>query len=153
MDQNSPLPSSSPGTAAAAPELPPMSKEELEKIKKKLDQLKEKVEKFQKKLLEKFEEYIIGIALLPPEKKDSKDIHLLVLVDDSDVQKISPFELREKMTSIVNKIAEEVDKDFKQQIMLMNELRESCFDAKYEILQLISFSAPFYDPRDVFKAI
>ncbi len=153
MDQNSPLPSSSPGTAAAAPELPPMSKEELEKIKKKLDQLKEKVEKFQKKLLEKFEEYIIGIALLPPEKKDSKDIHLLVLVDDSDVQKISPFELREKMTSIVNKIAEEVDKDFKPQIMLMNELRESCFDAKYEILQLISFSAPFYDPRDVLKAI
>lgn len=153
MDQNSPLPPSSPGTSASPPELPPMSKEELEKIKKKLDQLKEKVDKFQKKLLEKFEEYIIGIALLPPEKKESKDIHLLVLVDDSDVQKMSPFELREKMTSIVDKIAEEVDKDFKPQIMLMNELRESCFDAKYEILQLISFSAPFYDPRDVLKAI
>ncbi len=144
------------GVAASQPlpqEPPQLSKEEIEKIKKKLDQLKEKVEKFQKKLVEKFEKYIIGIALLPPEKKDSKDINLLVLVDDSDAEKMSRFELRDKLAKITDKIAEETDKDFKPQIMLMDELRESCFDAKYEVLQLIAFSAPFYDPRDVLKAI
>ena len=165
MNQDSPAKSDAPQTAAKptveqgvarsqSPQEPPqLSKEEIEKIKKKLDQLKEKVEKFQKKLLEKFKEYVIGIALLPPEKKDSKDINLLVLVDDSDVEKMSRFELRDKLMKIMDKVAEEVDKDFKPQLMLMDELRESCFDAKYEVLQLIAFSAPFYDPRDVLKAI
>ncbi len=135
------------------PQLPQLSKEEIEKIKKKLDQLKEKVEKFQKKLTEKFSEYIIGLALLPPEKKDSKDINLLILVDDSDVKKMSPVELHDKLSNIVHKMAEEIDKDFKPQIMLMGDLRESCFDAKYDVLQLIAYSAPFYDPRDVLKAL
>jgi uncharacterized protein (UPF0332 family)/predicted nucleotidyltransferase/ElaB/YqjD/DUF883 family membrane-anchored ribosome-binding protein len=154
------------------PAAPQMNKEEIEKIKKKLDQLKEKVEKFQKKLVEKFDQYIIGIALLPPprdiprdmleklpaqEKKlyeeDKKKVNLLVLVDDSDVKKMSKMELIDRLTQIANKMAEEVDKDFKPQVMLMDELRENCFDAKYDILQLIAYSAPFYDPRDVLKAI
>lgn len=138
---------------AGSPPMPELSKEDMEKLKKKLEQLKGKVEKFQKKILEKFEEYIIGIALLPPEKKESKDIHLMVLVDDSDVKKMSRFELHDKLNSVVQKIAEDVEKDFKPQILLMGDLRENCFDAKYEILQLISLSAPFYDPRDVLKAI
>jgi uncharacterized protein (UPF0332 family)/predicted nucleotidyltransferase len=132
---------------------PQLSKEDLDKIKKKLDHLKTKVEKFQKKITSKFDEYIIGIALLPPEKKDSKDVSLLVLVDDSDVKKMTKLELRDHLIKIVDGMAGEVDKTFKPQVMLMSEVRENCFDGKLDILQLMALSAPFYDPRDVIKAL
>jgi len=70
---------------------------------KKLKAIKSKLDKFKKKVLSKFDKYVIGISLLPPPKpqqtqvpgmppkkqeepnKDDKDkINVLVLVDDSD---------------------------------------------------------------------
>src|SRR3989344_7831056 len=98
-----------PGEGAA-----PMSEEqiraEMEKklppeVQEKLKKIKEKLEVFQKRVIEKFDKYIMGIALLPPPKPGQPDpfapppqpgqppqqkapnpdeIHVLVLVDDSD---------------------------------------------------------------------
>ena len=82
-----------------------------EELKQKLDQLKEKLEKFKDKVTEKFSDYILGISLLPPEKKDSKEISILVLVDDSDVKKMTRFELIEKLTKITEEIALSIDKE------------------------------------------
>ncbi len=148
-----------------------LSKEQVEEIKQKLDQLKTKMEQFKKKVVDKFEKYIIGITLLPPRhpadieretgkklteeeiKQLQQDISILVLVDDSDVTKMSRIDLKEKLFKIIDKMGEDIDKNFKPQPMLMTELTESCFDAKYEILQLISLSAIFYDPRDVLGAL
>lgn len=145
-----------------------------EELKKKLEQLKSRLEKFKSKLTEKFGEYILGISLLPPRREEEiirelketgreankdlieqekKKIDVFVLVDDSDVKKMTKFELKDKLINIMDKLAEEIDKDIRAQVMLMSELRESCFDAKYEILQLISFSAFIYDPKDVLAAI
>ena len=135
------------------PDAPKLDEEFKEELKKKLDQIKSKLDKFKAKILEKFEEYVLGIALLPPEKKESKNIDVLFLVDDSDVKKMTKFELKDKLLKIMDKFAEEIDKDIRPQVMLMSELRESCFDAKYEILQLISWSAFLHDPKDVLAAI
>src|SRR3989338_5726309 len=81
-------------------------------VQEKLKAIKSKLEKFQKKVLEKFDKYIMGIALMPPPKpeelqqlqqmqlppgqvmpplqspaepkpEDKDKIHVLVLVDDS----------------------------------------------------------------------
>ena len=134
-------------------------------VKKKLDQLKKKLDVFKTKVLSKFEEYVIGIALLPPEKpqqlppqvpqdkKNPTDIDVLILVDDADVKKMTRFELRDKLFRIIDNIAVEVDKNIKPQVMLMTELKETCFDAKYDMLQLISLSALIHDPKDVLKAL
>ena len=147
------------------PELPPEVKEKLEKLKGKLDKFKDEV-------LSKFKEYIVGMALLPPEKpptdeekkrlpveevrsieERAKFINALVLVNDSDVQKMTQFELKDKMYKVLDKTAADIDPLLKPQIMLMSELRESCYDAKYEILGLISMGAPIYDPKDLLAAI
>ena len=103
------------------PELPPEVKEKLEKLKGKLD-------KFKAEVLDKFKEYIVGMALLPPEKppteeekkrltveevrsieERSKFINALILVNDSDVQKMTQFELKDKMYKILDKTAADID--------------------------------------------
>lgn len=54
----------------------PLSKEFIEQFqkglpeetKKKMEELKKKIDEFTKKLLQKFDKYVLGVALLPPEK-------------------------------------------------------------------------------------
>jgi len=124
-------------------------------VQEKLKTIKTKLEKFQKKVLEKFDKYIVGIALLPPQKpedqkqaadkSDNDKINVLVLVDDSDSRKMSKYELKDKLTAIVNSIAQEIDKNLVPQAVILSELWQNCYDAKYELLQLIALSAPIFD--------
>lgn len=124
--------------------LPKEAQEKLKEIKKKLDE-------FQKKVVEKFDKYIMGIALLPPEKPkegeqpDITTINVMVLIDDSDSQKMTKEELKTKLSSIMETIAKEVDKNLKSQTVIISELWQSCYDAKYDMLQPIAMSAPVYD--------
>ncbi|RLE38614.1 hypothetical protein DRJ17_03455 [Candidatus Woesearchaeota archaeon] len=119
-------------------------------IQEKLKKIKEKLNTFQEKVLRKFDKYITGIALLPPvrpkegEKPEDK-INVLVLVDDSDSKKMSKFELKEKLTAIINNIAKEVDEKLRVETIIHTEMIQSAFDAKYEILNMIAMSAPIYD--------
>ncbi len=157
-------PSSQPDLASKLPELPDAVKQRFEEVKKKLETFKDKT-------LEKFDKYILGISLLPPEKQPfegpppaaatpppgpeqkSDELNILVLINDSDSEKMSKFELREKMFTVLDKIAADIDKSFKPEVMLLTELRESLYDAKYEILRLIGMSAPIYDPKDLLAAL
>ncbi len=149
--------------------LPPEVREKLEKIKKKIDE-------FQKKVTEKFDKYIIGIALLPPPPQEHKEgeekrsteevkgkeekskeekegkakdkeekIHVLILVDDSDSQKMSKFELKEKLSTIIAGISKEVDENIQPETIILTELWQSCYDGKYDLLKLIAMGAPVYD--------
>jgi uncharacterized protein (UPF0332 family)/predicted nucleotidyltransferase len=130
-----------------APNLSKLPKEAQEKLK----YIKTKLDKFQKKVVEKFEKYIIGVALLPPPKPeqgketDKDKINVLVLVDDSDSKKMSKYELKEKLSTVIEKIAKEVDNNLMPQTIILSELWQSCYDGKYELLQLIALSAPIYD--------
>src|SRR3989344_3304422 len=147
-----------------AAKLPPITDD----MKQKFDEIKQKLETFKTKALEKFDKYILGISLLPPEKQpfeqgyqpppgtpapSPNDISVFILVDDSDSDKISKYELRDKILLIMDKIALDIDKNIKPEVMLLTELRESLFDAKYEILRLIGMSAPIYDPKDLLAAL
>ncbi len=137
-------------------------------VQEKLKAIKGKLERFQKKVLEKFDKYIAGIALMPPPKpeelsqlkmhqpgiqppipeqkpEDKDKIHALVLVDDSDSKTMSKLELKDKLTAIIGSIANEIDPKLTPQTLILSELWQNCFDAKYELLQLIALSAPIYD--------
>ncbi len=146
-----------------------------DELKHKLEQLRTKIDQFKDKVLSKFGEYVTGVALLPPvdidkekrlikemEKREmSKEeedelrntLSVLLLVDDSDVKKMTKYELKDKLFKVVDGMAVEVDKNIKPAVKLMSELREDCFDAKYEILQQISLSAIVHDTKDVLKAL
>lgn len=118
-------------------------------VQQKLKEIKGKLEKFQTDVLKKFEHYIMGIALLPPEKKgekvDKDKINVLVLVDDSDSQKMTKQELKEKLGAIMSKMAQEIDKRLHPQTVILSEVWQSCYDAKYDLLQMFAMSAPVYD--------
>ncbi|MBN2457863.1 nucleotidyltransferase domain-containing protein [Candidatus Woesearchaeota archaeon] len=119
--------------------------------KEKLEALKKKLEKFKNKLVAKFDNYIAGVALMPPaktedgKKPDMDTINVLVLVDDNDSQKMSKQELKDKLDSVIQKIAKDIDKNIKPQTVIYTELWQSCYDAKHELLQLIAVSAPVHD--------
>jgi uncharacterized protein (UPF0332 family)/predicted nucleotidyltransferase len=121
-------------------------------LEKKLKAIKTKVEKFKKKVLDKFDEYVVGISLLPPEKKPEekeenleKDINLLVLIDDTTSQKMTKDELHHKISTLINKMAKDIDDHLKPQTLLLTDLWRNCYDGKYEILRMISLGAPVHD--------
>ncbi|MCP3683953.1 MAG: nucleotidyltransferase domain-containing protein [bacterium] len=128
---------------------------------KKLKEIKEKLDKFKTNVLKKFDKYVIGIALLPPAKQEQQpqvpqtpnapppppkdQINILVLVDDSDSKKMSKEELKSKLGTIIQTMAKETDKRFAVKTIILSELWQNCFDAKYELTQLIAMSAPVHD--------
>ncbi len=133
-----------------------------QEMKDRIQGTKAKLDEFTKKILEKFDKYIVGVSLLPTPKGDKKPeeqefdpnkINVLVLIDDADSQKMPKEELSTKVTTIIEKMGKEIDKDLAPQTMLLSELREVCFDSKYELLNMIAMSAPVYDPRDLLAAL
>ena len=134
------------------PKLPP-------EMEKKLKVLKEKLDSFKDKVLEKFGDYIIGITLLPPEKhapkegeeaaaakaKDEQKINILILVDDTTSKTMSKEELHEKLSTIVHKMAGEIDKNLTAQCVLLTDLWQNSYDGKFDLNKLISLGAPIFD--------
>ncbi len=137
----------------AGQSMPPMQvPAELSKeAQERLTEIKAKLEKFQKKVVEKFDKYIAAVGLLPPERgKDGRPvntekINVIVLVDDTDSQKMSKQELREKLQTIILKIAEEVDKNIVPDVVIYSEVWQSCYDGKFDLVQMIAMAAPVYD--------
>ncbi len=129
----------------------PIPKELPKEAQEKLKEIKGKLEKFKKKTVDKFGKYIAGIALLPPMKEEEQKevekgkINVLVLIDDTDSQKMSKEELKDKLGKIIETFATEIDKNLAPQTIIFSELWQACYDAKHELLQLIAMSAPVYD--------
>ncbi|MDO8480295.1 MAG: hypothetical protein Q7S65_00600, partial [Nanoarchaeota archaeon] len=130
-----------------APGMPELPQEAQEKLKK----LKAQLEKFKAEAVKKFDEYIIGITLLPPPKpregeQVNKDlVSVMVLIDDTDSTKMSKYELRTKLQDIMDKMAKEIDPNLVPEVIILSELWQNCYDAKYDLLQLIAMGAPVYD--------
>lgn len=155
----------------------PIDKKAQEELQKKLDHLKSKVESFKKKVLAKEGKKVVGICILPPERfedlvnrlkteksseeelkkniaEEKEKINVLVLIDDQDTKDTKEkIELIKKVEDFMKKTATEIDKHIKSQSMLMSEVREACYDGKYEILKLLSAGVHLYDPKDVLSAI
>jgi predicted nucleotidyltransferase/uncharacterized protein (UPF0332 family) len=127
-----------------------------EETKNKLKEVKGKLDQLQKGILDKFSDYVLGMSLLPPPKPekdeegkealvDKNKLYILVLVDDSDSKKMPKEELKEKLSTIMKNIGEEVDKNIVIETLLLTELWQSCYDGKYEYLQSIAMSVPIFD--------
>ncbi|MDP2750339.1 MAG: nucleotidyltransferase domain-containing protein [Nanoarchaeota archaeon] len=130
-----------------------MEKKLPKEIQEKLKAIKTKLEKLQKRVVEKFDKYIMGMALLPPEKHDPKSgekapeekIKVLILVDDSDSKKMTKEELKAKLSAIIESIAKEIDEKIEVQTIILTEVWQSLYDGKTEMTQMIALSAPLYD--------
>jgi predicted nucleotidyltransferase/uncharacterized protein (UPF0332 family) len=96
-----------------------------------------------------------AMSIPSAEQKDGKaagdgqapkeELSVLVLVDDSDSQKMPKLELKAKLGAIIQKMAEEEDKNMVVQTIILSEIWQSCYDAKYEMLQMIALALPIFD--------
>lgn len=118
-----------------------------DEARKKLEAIKKKLDKFKDKVMEKFSDYVLGIALLPPSKDEDKKemINVMVLVDDNDSQKMTKEELQKKLQTIIKSMAEEIDKNLNPDVLLITELWQSLYDGKNDLTQAIAMSAPIHD--------
>ena len=144
------------GNSIPLPEIP-------EEVKQKLDSMKLKLDKYTEYLKKEFKE-IVGVTLLPPSKIDpaqkftkeeeeklKSKINVLVILDLEE--KKEWFELRDSVIKKANKKSQELDPNIVTTITDLFELRENCFDAKYEFMELIAASAILYDPKDFLGAV
>src|SRR3989338_7587134 len=127
-------------------------------VQDKIKSLKIKLDNYKDEVLKKFDKYIMGISLLPPpkpkegEKEDKDRVDILILIDDSDSQKMSKLELKDKLTAIMDNIAKGIDKNLFPQTIILSELWQSCYDAKYDLLSLVAMGAPLFD-RGMLQAV
>jgi len=73
------------------------------------------------------------------------EISVLVLVDDSDSTKMSKYELKTKLSQIIVKMGKDIDPNISAETIILSELWQNCYDAKYDYLQLIAAGAPVFD--------
>ena len=120
----------------------------------KLKGLKTKIDKFSTEIRGKFEEYIMGISLLPPSKPDPENpnepinkeaINILVLIDDSDSKKMPKYELKEKLSAIIAQTAKDIDVNIEPNTMILSDVWQNCYDAKYDVVGAIAQGAPIFD--------
>ena len=125
-------------------------------VEEKLKVIRGKIDKFQKELVGKFDKYIMGVGLLPPPqdaKPEQKDeVHLLILIDDSDSTKMTKDELKDKLTTVINNLAKEIEPNFVPNVLILSEVWQSCYDGKSDLLQMIALTAPVFD-RGMLSAI
>ena len=126
-----------------------MSKED----QKNLQELKKTIEDFKKAVLDKYEEYILGIGLMPPEKDDKdKKINICLLIDDFDSTKMDKGELKKKLEKIYEELAKKVNKRIKPYLILGSEMVQNCYDGKPDTQKIIAQSAVIYD-KGLFSAM
>jgi len=141
--------------------LPDFPEELPEETKKKLDEIKKKLETLTTKVREKFDKYIIGVALLPPSKDNNKkeeisdsnknnkgkdkDINVIILIDDTDSKTMSKEELKAKLDAIIKELSNQIDNNIKTKTILITELWQDCYDGKFELVELFGISAPIFD--------
>nr|MBA4405054.1 hypothetical protein [Nanoarchaeum sp.] len=130
-----------------------LTPEQIKALEKKQKEIKEKLDVLQKKLLKGYKKEILGLALLPPKKDEKDKINVLVVLDDSKFEQGPDYKMKDKISPELIKIAKLSDEKLWLEVMTVNEMKESFFDGKYELLQLIAISAILYDPMDFLGAL
>ena len=144
-----------------------MNKENSSKTKNQKE-FEKKLEKFKNLAIKSYKKDLLGIALLPPKKinpeelrglpkeqieKEKNKINVLIVLDDSKSKKTPDFKLKDKTSASLIKIANSIDQNLWLEINLVSEVKESLFDGKYEVLQLMAISGILYDPMDFLAAL
>lgn len=135
---------------------------------KKTKEFEKKLEKLKNSIIKVHKKEVLGMALLPPKKinpeelrgipkeqieKEKNKINILVVLDDSKSEKTPDFKLKDKTSASLIKIANSIDPNLWLEINLVSEIKESLFDGKYELLQLMVVSGIIYDPMDFLSAL
>ena len=138
-------------------QLPKEMLEKLENMKKKIDSLS--------KLLQKeIGDYLVGISVLPPyqpragepplseeEKIElQQKVNVLVMIN-AEAQK-DGLKLRDELTVKINNASKKIDSELVIRVMDVLELKDACYDAKYDLIEDVALSAIFYDPKDFLGA-
>ncbi|MEK6886127.1 MAG: nucleotidyltransferase domain-containing protein [Nanoarchaeota archaeon] len=105
--------------------------------------------------LRKFEKYIysyvIGGSLVRGEAKQTSDVDIFVIIDDTDVKRMSRLELKEKLRGIIYQYVAEagelagVKNKLSPQVYLLTEFWEDVKDASPVIFTFIRDGIPLYD--------
>jgi len=106
-------------------------------------------------VLRKFEKYIysyvIGGSLVRGEAKESSDVDVFVIIDDTDVKRMSRVELKERLRGIIYQYVAEagelagVKNKLSPQVYLLTEFWEDVKDAAPVIFTFIRDGIPLYD--------
>ncbi|MFP4523668.1 MAG: nucleotidyltransferase domain-containing protein [Candidatus Woesearchaeota archaeon] len=110
-------------------------------------------------VLKKFEKYIVSYVLsgsmTQGRSTPESDVDVFVVIDDTDVKKMTRAELRDKLRAIIIQMGGEaaqmtgIQKDFNIQVYILTDFWESIKDASPVIFTFLRDGVPFYD-RGVF---
>ena len=141
------------------PDLPPhlLSSES----KKNIEDVKKNAQKLSDLLVKEFKE-VIGVSLLPPTPKSvnpppsspippSDAMTVLVMLDLEDRK--DWFKVRDTVIAFANEKAKSLDPSLVPFITDLFELREQCYDGRYELLHDIALGIILYDVRDYLSAL
>lgn len=106
-------------------------------------------------VLRKFEKYVttyaMGGSFVRGETKKTSDIDVIVIIDDTDVKRMSRFELIEKLRGIIHSYISEAmamagtKVDFNVQVWLLTDFWERVKDAEPVAFTFIRDGIPLYD--------
>lgn len=86
-----------------------------------------------------------GLQPLAQQQPNKDEINIMVVVDDSDSQKMSKYELKTKLSQIIATIAKETNPNIFVETVILSEVWQSCYDAKYDQTLKIASGAPVHD--------
>lgn len=106
-------------------------------------------------VLKKFERYVVSYvlagSLVREEANKTSDVDIYVVIDDTDVKRMSRFELREKLRAIIYSYTVEaseiagVQNKLNVQVYILTEFWEAVKDAHPVIFTFIRDGVPLYD--------
>ncbi|MFQ5620569.1 MAG: nucleotidyltransferase domain-containing protein [Candidatus Nanoarchaeia archaeon] len=106
-------------------------------------------------VIKKFEKYIVSYVLFGSltrgEATPESDIDVAIIVDDTDVKKMTRAELRDKLRAIIISMGMEashitgIKKSFNIQVYILTEFWESVKEATPVIFTVLRDGVPFYD--------
>ncbi len=135
------------------PQIPNFTPEQIKEMEKKQEEIKLVLDKFQKKALKTYKKHILGMCLLPPKKEEKDKFNVFIALDDSKAKIVPDYKMKDKVFPELVELAKKTDEKIVVEAMLVSEIKESLYDAKYELLQLIAMSAILYDPMDFLGAL
>lgn len=106
-------------------------------------------------VLKKFERYVVSYvlagSLVREEASKTSDVDVYIVIDDTDVKRMSRFELREKLRAIIYSYTVEaseiagVQNKLNPQVYILTEFWEAVKDAHPVIFTFIRDGVPLYD--------
>ncbi|MGM5483730.1 MAG: nucleotidyltransferase domain-containing protein [Nanobdellota archaeon] len=121
-------------------------KEMMEKAK----EVQKKAEEFSKKIVTKFKKDLLGISVVPPTKKDQKEIMLFTLLNDKNILPKDKEPFLKKKQQEAKTLSE--GSGYVIDVYLYSEIKQAMFDDNKEVISKITRSLPIYQKNNIMNA-